>query len=119
MVTEKIGQTVVDGNLRWYRSGVGKDGIVFEEVGVGMSPEYIRDYLIKKEGEWELIAGDPTNKSMVIRVMRSVMQLKMAEASKLLKDLPGVIYSGTKVEVDWLKAKLLESDIVVEVRRLK
>ena len=47
------------------------------------------------------------------------MRIDMADAAKLLKDFPGIIYTGTKTEVDWLKAKLLEFDIAAETRRSK
>jgi hypothetical protein len=115
MKAVNIGQTVINGKLRWYRSSMGEDGI-FEEDGIGMPPEWIRDYLIEKDGRWELIAIDATDKSVVVRLMRLEMKLEMAAAARLLKSLPGVIYTGTKVEVDWLRAKLLELDCPVETR---
>ena len=110
-----IGQTIINGNLRWHRSSIGEAG-VFEEDGIGMPPEWFRDHLIEKEGRWELIANDSTDKIIVVRVMRSEMALDMAHAAKLLKSLPGVIYTGTKVEVDWLRAKLHKLDCPVEMR---
>ncbi len=119
MVSANIGQIVINGTLRWHRSGVGKDGVPFEEDGVGLPPECIRDQLIEKGGEWELITNESVNKSVVVMVMRSTMQLDMGEAAKLLKKMPGVIYTGTKVEVDWLKSQLLKLGATAEVRHSK
>lgn len=117
MVGEEVGQTFIDGRLRWYRSGVGANRIPFEEDGVGLPPEDIRRRLIDEGGEWVVIVSEPVDKPAVVGVVRAAMQLNMAAAAKLLKSLPGVIYTGTKIEADWLRVQLLEVGAIVEIRR--
>lgn len=75
--------------------------------------------MIEKEGEWQLITNNPVDKPFLVRVVRSALELDISAAAKLLRQLPGVIYTGTKVEAAWLKAKLHEVGETAEIRRSK
>lgn len=43
MARVEIGQTVINGDLRWWRAGSADDGRVFEEDGKGMPPPKTSD----------------------------------------------------------------------------
>ncbi len=114
-IRNSAGQTIIDGVLRWYRSGLAEDGSPFEEDGIGLPPDDIRCHLLEQDGEWDLLADKSASKSVVVRVMREAMELDMAAAAELLKSLP-VVYRGTQTEAEWIGAKLREQGISSKIR---
>lgn len=110
------GQSIIDGTLRWHRSGVATNGSPFEEDGLGLPPDDVRCQLIERDGEWEVLVDDSVNKAAVVRVLRETMKVDMVAAAKLLKNLPGVVYTGTKTEAEWICAKLIERGVPSETR---
>jgi hypothetical protein len=111
-MSEVFGQTIINGTLRWYRSGTGADGAPFEEDGIGFPPEYIRHQLIGQQGAWSVVVDEVINKPAVVRIVRKLLGLDMASSAKLLKEIPGVIYTGTKAEAEWVRLQMKSRDEV-------
>ena len=42
-------------------------------------------------------------KATAIKVLRQALNLNMIQAKEMLKRIPGIVWEGTSVEVDWLK----------------
>jgi hypothetical protein len=80
---------------------------MMEEDGVGFPPARIREALIAAQGEWELTV-DECDKVSVVRILKPMLELDSRGAMELWRKLPGVVYVGTKREVEWLRGALVE-----------
>lgn len=100
----RIGQTVVSGHLRWYRSTSCSDCGNVEEDGVGFPPEEIRALLLKDGGHWDVVARE-SGSAAVVKVVKEVLGLSNAEAAAQLRSFP-IVFQGTSTEAGWLKDRL-------------
>ena len=97
---EEIGQSVIDGQLRSYRSGRCLACGPFEEDDVGMPPEAWRQLLMAANGCHELHI-EPRYRVGAARLLRAALGLTLQQVATILAGLP-VVYRGTRAEVEWL-----------------
>jgi hypothetical protein len=111
--TARLGQTIVSNRLRWYRSISCPNCRHIEEDGLGLPPGPLRDQLLKEGGRWNLVANR-ASRVAAMRVIRSAWGLSMEETVATFRLFP-VVYTGTKTEVEWLKAQMEASDIPLKI----
>jgi hypothetical protein len=111
-----VGQSVVNGRLRWYRSLISSDRKCIEEDGTGFPPPELREEILKTEGEWEILmtTGDPKRVALILREVLAITAKEALENAK-----SGVLYRGTKTEAQWLSQKLSPSHAQVSVQPTK
>jgi hypothetical protein len=100
-----IAQTIIHGELRWYKSySCDHCGAVIEIDGIGFPPDEIRQKIIHGEGEWS-IAFNKVNigKASILKVLRQALDLSIAEANTALGSASSPSLTGTKTEMLWLK----------------
>lgn len=100
----RIGQTVVSGRLRWYRSTSCSDCGNVEEDGVGFPPDEVRAPLLKDGGHWEVVAQE-SGGAAAIKVVKEILGLSKAEAAARLRRFP-IVFQGTLTEAEWVKEQL-------------
>jgi hypothetical protein len=113
----RVGQTVVDGQLRWYRSFSCQHCGNAEEDGVGFPPAELRDLLLESGGRWKLVVGE-AKRVAAIKVLRSVLGLATEEsAAATLRRFSAfpVVHVGTRTEAKWLKAHMDAAQVASQV----
>jgi len=112
-----VDQTVTEGCLKWYVSYQCQScGAVVEGDDIGLPPEEIRELLIQNQGGWELrLDGREANRVIVARVLRKALGLSLTQVTSLTKSIPGILYFGTQVEVEWLAQALASQGIAAHV----
>jgi len=116
-VRASVDQTIIEGCLKWYVSYQCQScGAVVEADDIGLPPEEIREFLIQNQGRWELrLDGREANRVIVARVLRKALVLSLTEVTNLTKSIPGTLYLGTQVEVEWLAQVLASQGIAARV----
>jgi DNA-directed RNA polymerase subunit RPC12/RpoP len=113
-VNAEVDQTAIDGKLRWYISyRCPSCNAAAESDDIGFPPEDIRALLIEHDGLWDLYVDDISNKMEVMRLLRSLLGWSLTEASRRLRDITKPVYSGSKVEVEWLARSLSGHNISI------
>ncbi|MBD2681546.1 MULTISPECIES: hypothetical protein [Nostoc] len=107
----EVNQTAIHEKLRWYLSyNCPFCSAAIEMDDVNLLPEDIRQKVFLEEGEWEIIVENlEKQKRLIIKCLRQIFGISTNELYQKLKELnakSGVIYSGTKVEMDWLYTRL-------------
>jgi large subunit ribosomal protein L7/L12 len=113
-VNAEVDQTAIDGKLRWYlsyRCPICHAAV--ESDDIGFPPENIRALLIQRDGLWDLYIGDISNKMEVVKLLRGLLGWSLPKASQRLRDITKPVYSGSKVEVEWLEKVLSGHNISV------
>lgn len=99
-VTE-IGQSIVNGELRWYYSSHCPHCGWAEEVdGGGKTPRVIREYLLCDEGKWAL-QFEGTYNAEFLKLARKSLRLSMLETGRLRDK--SFITRGTLVEMQFIQ----------------
>lgn len=87
--------------------------------GQGIPNEEIREALIKVNGKWGLYVNeDSKGKIVAVRLLRYILNLNISEASNLLKLIPGIILTGTEVEMKRLQILLENEGLEVKIEKL-
>jgi hypothetical protein len=110
MKTHSVGQSFASGRLQWFRSSVDADGNLIEADGGGFPPAHIRQQILQAEGEWEVVVV-PGNSTKVALILRGILQLSPQKALECARNNSGVVYSGTKVEAEWISMKLRKAGV--------
>lgn len=98
-----LGQSSRHGKLRWYETvNCEQCGLHSEADGTGVPPEEIRKRIIEVTGLWRVNVVEVKSSASLVRVMRDALGLEMKDAARIAKGLPGIVYSGTRGEGDWL-----------------
>ena len=110
-------QTVLDGQLQWYVCRTDCSGDITEEQGVGIPPAEVHDFLMKKNGAWELCirpGESPTRVSQIRLFFRKALAAPLGDMQFMFSRIgPGRVYLGTKTEVEWLRDQLAAKKIDV------
>lgn len=116
-----IAQSIRPGGiLVWYQSvSCDKCHKAVEVDDFGFPPPDIRNEIMKTEGKWNLIIGEiDSNKKLIgIRLLRDKLNYTNKEAISLSKNIPGIVYSGTKTEAEWLKGLLAGKGISASINK--
>jgi hypothetical protein len=113
----RVGENVVDTNLRWHASWQ-EDGVPVEEDGIGFPPEQLRQRLIKESGEWETVVTSVPDKAKAAHALRRSLNLSLAEITERLRAMPGPVFRGTQVEAQWIAGHLRDVGCQCLVRRM-
>lgn len=101
-----VGQSFAPGELVWFQSlSCSRCDQQVEVDGNGLPPEAFRNAIIKKCGQWGLwidVSGTP--KVEVCKIFRRLLSIKMEETVSLKERIPGIVYTGTDVEMRWLSS---------------
>ena len=101
-----FGDRCIGGKLVWYESHrCDECGSAMEVDGEDELPDELRSIVLNQHGEWCLIVLEG-KKSSIGKVLRSAKALDMKEVSQLLASFPGVLFSGTRAEMDVIKYHL-------------
>jgi len=116
----EIGQSFISGKLRWYLSfKCPCCGKANEVDGMDDIPIEIRDAILQQEGKWGLIIED-TNKTLsLLAILRKELNLSLNEIARLRKLIPGIVLTGTKIEMERLKEILSFNDISTSILKLE
>lgn len=109
----RVGETVVSGRLRWYRSTSCPDCGNVEEDGIGMPPEEVRKLILNEGGHWDVVAQE-ANGAAAIKVVKGALNLSNVEAVEQLRSFP-IVFRGTLTEAEWLREKLSASSIEASI----
>ncbi len=79
-----------------------KCGMAMEEDDFGQLPEKLRNIVLKQDGKWglNLISG---KKSVIGKVIKEMKSMNIDEIFKLLKKVPGILFVGTRAEMEVIK----------------
>jgi hypothetical protein len=69
--------------------------------GGAPTPEEFRQVILREEGEWALCAVTLPSTEL-LKSMRKVLSLTLADVVELRGHLPGEIRRGTRSEMEWL-----------------
>src|SRR4028118_665990 len=114
-----VGQSVFDKELVWHLSfscpycggTIGLDD-------TGAIPDFMREEILAKEGNWNLIVLEKAERATVAtKLLREAMSLSLAEAMKLKKKMPGSVFIGTKAETDRLRQRLAAVGLKASISR--
>jgi hypothetical protein len=94
-------------------------GSAYEADGGGETPQDIRAAVLTEEGEWELHVPDPgAPKICIAKTLRQELSLSLTQSAALIRNLPGVVATGTEAEMQWLAQRVhAESGYRAEVWR--
>lgn len=112
-----IGQTIVGDQLRWFTSTTCEECSCAEEAdGIGPLPDDLREIIIKQQGVWRLCVSQMgANPAVALKALRSVLGLSVSEVARLKRQLPTYIGSGTRIEMEYLKQRLLAACATIEL----
>ncbi len=71
----------------------------------GFPPSRCRNAILDDEGVWSIRMSD-TSLMVALSVLRQLLSLSIPETMKVRERVPGVVWSGTQCEVDWLLVAL-------------
>ena len=98
-----LGQSSRGGKLWWHESvSCSSCGLHSEADGSGLPPDEVRQRLIATGGAWAVRLSDLKSGAVAGKVLREALGLDMKQLSSLLKQLPGIVYTGTRGESTWL-----------------
>ena len=112
----QLSQAVCSKQLRWSRSIDCPNCGIVEEDDIGFPPEALREKILQAFGRWTLVVGEQ-DRLAAIKIIRNAFDLSMEEAAARKRAFP-VLYIGTRVEAEWLKALMSASGIASEVARV-
>jgi ribosomal protein L7/L12 len=114
-----VGQSVFDKELVWHLSYSCPDcGETIELDDTGAIPDFMREEILAKEGNWNLIVLEKAERATVAtKLLREAMSLSLAEAMKLKKKMPGSVFIGTKAETDRLRQRLAAVGLKASISR--
>ena len=104
-----VGQSVYDKELYWHAeySCPYCDSATSADYG-GIPPEEIRQAILGAEGRWNLNVQEAGSRAIAVaKVLRKVLGLSLNEAMELKNKMPGLLFSGTKAEMDRLRQILI------------
>ena len=115
----QVGQAIVFSELVWHRGYSCENcGAGAEMDDIGVPPDEIRSEIIKAEGLWHLsIHEDGKRRLIAAKEIRAALKLPFSDFKAILKTIPGRLKSGTRAEMEWLKERLSNKGINVEIVR--
>ncbi len=114
-----VGQSIADSELVWH-TGYSCDLCGTQEVmdDSGVPPDDIRYEIIKAEGLWHLSIHEGGKRRLIAaKEIRAALNLPFSDFKAILKTIPGRLKSGTRAEMEWLKKRLSNKGLNVEIIR--
>lgn len=97
-----------------YRCTKCDDGVEID--GSGIIDDTLRNIILEQEGLWGLHLEKEIDKVEVIKIIRKALNLSIEEVKRIKNSIPGVIITGTNVEMKRLQLLLkiggLRSEVV-------
>lgn len=120
-VSIAIGQFVAGAKLMWHQSmRCSNCGMALEADDYGLPPNEIRDEIIETTGRWGLqIDVEGSKRLQACKILHCDLNTTMEEVVPMKNRMPGVVYTGTKTEMEWLRDRLAQfgiASIVVDQR---
>jgi hypothetical protein len=119
-VNVTVGQAIYDHELLWHKAYTcSVCGSSAEEDGRGRAPDEVRWAILQRDGEWalELLETDAVA-TKALKLLRQILNLSIAEVGELRRRLPGVLVTGTRIEVGRLMAMLSAERLKTSVVKL-
>lgn len=118
-VDMQVGQVLFGGQLEWHETYTcARCGTAIMVDGIGIAPEEVRQAILREEGTWELVVPETGRRALlVLKALRTVFSLSVADAGRLREHLPGAVSSGTHTEMLWLQGLLQDEGLTADVRR--
>ncbi len=113
-----FGQSNASGDvLSWHRSiECSHCGVCIEIDDKGFPPEQYREAIIIEQGLWQLtIQSDRTKSVLLAHILRQLLELDLKQAINLSKKIPGSIFSGTKVEMEWICEHIVDGGLIANI----
>lgn len=87
-----------------------------EEIdGHGFPPDQYRTALLTEYGDWTVSVTSESARVPSAQVLMKCLEMPRREAVRTVKNIPGVIWTGTKREAEWLLKHLKERDVTAIV----
>ena len=87
-------------------------GLTQEADSGGALPDAYRAHVLAEEGAWELVVPGSDDRRKVASVARDAFDLGVQAAVRFARVVPGVVLSGTPVEVAWFGYLLAQQGVV-------
>jgi len=114
-----VGQHVVHNRLVWnggYHCTHCNNEVEID--GFGHPPDEVRRAILGEEGMWELAMYEPHERvTKAVKVLRQALDLSLQESAGLRDRIPGVVTTGTYVEMEFLKLLLYEEGIEATIKQ--
>ncbi len=113
----QVAQSIAGSELVWHRGYSCENCGAGEEMDdIGVPPDDIRYEIIKTEGLWHLsIHEDGKRRLIAAKEIRAALNLPFSDVKSILRTIPGRLKSGTRAEMEWLKKRLSNKGINVEI----
>jgi hypothetical protein len=105
-----FGQNYAGSTLVWSQSiSCQNCGFAIESDDSGFPPEPIRQYLISLNGRWGLhVTTDGPERLSACKILHCDLNTTLDEVKKMKDRIPGIVYTGTQAETDWMCNRLRE-----------
>ena len=112
-----FGETVLGERLIWHASShCDNCGYHLEEDDRGPLPDDLRVIVLTEQGEWTLRIEDASGSRMlIIKSLREALDLSLLAVAQLKERIPGAVLSGTRAEMQRLRALLARQGISAAV----
>lgn len=83
--------------------------------GVGIIDEPLRSAILDQEGLWGLLVEEKLDKIEFIKIIRNALNLNIKEIKRIKERIPGIVITGTNVEMQRLQLLLKIEGLMSEV----
>ena len=82
-------------------------GCAIESDDGGFPPDSIRQHLIASEGRWALhVDTNGPDRLKACKILHCDLDTTLEEVKRMKDRMPGIVYTGTKTEAEWLCCRL-------------
>lgn len=86
-------------------------GYAIEADDTGFPPPHYRNTILDNEGAWSILITRKADRVPFAKVIRKELSLSLGDAMAMSRAIPGIAWSGTECEVDWIRNALEASGI--------
>jgi hypothetical protein len=114
-----VGQNLINGKIVWFVSGkCSKCGFQIEQDGKNDTPDEVRNTILAQEGEWGLSINQKEVDLKFLKVVRETFKISIDDLVKLKNNIPGIIFTGTKTEMERLQILLSSGGYDLTITKL-
>ncbi|MEL7266186.1 MAG: hypothetical protein AAFP69_15435 [Planctomycetota bacterium] len=74
---------------------------------IGFPPDAIRRHLIASSGRWGLLVETSgPDRLKACKILHCDLETTLEEVKRMKDRMPGIVYTGTKCEIEWLRKRL-------------
>ena len=94
--------------LLWYESTRCTDcGCAKESDDQGFPLDSIRNHLMASEGRWALhVDTNDSDRLKICKILHCDLDTTLEEVKRMKDRMPGIVYTGTKIETEWMCNRL-------------